>query len=281
MPLFNKNLKLRVLSSFFYVGIILLGCFNANKFLFIGMIVFFLGLCLYETIKMMQFDANSSKLITLGLVSVLVYLFCSKFLYQQTNYRLDASNILTIIAFIIATSTILFYSDEINNDQAKIILTTIYIGIPFSLAFTLPTISAENIISMEVFLVFCLIWASDSFAYFVGRILGKTKLAPKISENKTVEGLVGGIVGVLCMGYIIENHLNLGIKGNWIIISIIVAIAAPLGDLVESKLKRVFQVKDSSNLLPGHGGFLDRLDSFIFCVPFLYLYYIFALKFIV
>ncbi|CAG0905708.1 unnamed protein product, partial [Darwinula stevensoni] len=128
-----------------------------------------------------------------------------------------------------------------------------YLSIPFALSFTIPTIQEENKISLEILLVFCMIWVSDSAAYFVGSFFGKHKLAPRISENKTIEGFFGGVAGVIITGYIIQNHMNLPIKGNWIIISVIVAIAAPMGDLVESKLKRVFNVKDSSQLIPGHG----------------------------
>ncbi len=275
----NNNLKLRIFSAFFYVGFILLGTL-VNKYLFIAMLFLFLCFCLYETTNILKFETASSKWIAASLTGLVFYLYCSKFLESHISYRLELVNILPIIAFILATITILFYSNELSNDQAKIIFVTIYLGIPFSLAFTIPTILIDNKVSFEVLLIFCLIWVSDSVAYFVGRFFGKRKLAPKISENKTIEGFLGGIAGVLILGYIIQNHLDLPIKGNWLFIALIVSIASPIGDLVESKIKRVFDVKDSSNLIPGHGGFLDRLDSFIFCIPFVYLYYIFALKFI-
>ena len=275
----NKNLKLRIFSAIFYVGFILAGTL-INKYLFISLLFVFLGFCLYEMMNILKIESFSSKLITIGLSALVFYLYCSKFLLEQVSYRLELSNILPIVAFLIATITILFYSDELNNDQAKIIFSTIYLAIPFSIAFTIPTILVDNKISYEILLIFVMIWISDSAAYFVGRFFGKRKLAPKISENKTIEGFLGGVVGVIITGYIIENIFHLPIKGNWIALSIVVAITSPIGDLVESKLKRVFEVKDSSNLIPGHGGFLDRLDSFIFCIPFVYVYFIFALKFI-
>ena len=126
----------------------------------------------------------------------------------------------------------------------------------------------------EVFFVFLLLWCSDTFAYLTGNLIGKHKLAPKISGAKTWEGFFGGIVFTILTGFLIQKYFGENLHGNWMIIGLIVDALGPIGDLTESKLKRFFDVKDSSNLIPGHGGFLDRLDSFIFVVPFIYLYYL-------
>ena len=122
-------------------------------------------------------------------------------------------------------------------------------------------------------MLFVLIWSSDSFAYFSGRLFGKHKMAPKISPKKTWEGFAGGVVLTLILGFFIENYFP-ELRGNWMVVGFLVATFAPLGDLVESQLKRSFGVKDSGNIIPGHGGVLDRLDSFIICVPVIYLYFI-------
>ena len=98
-------------------------------------------------------------------------------------------------------------------------------------------------------------------------------MAPKISPKKTWEGFAGGVLLTFVLGFFIEKfHPDL--RGNWIVVGFLVSVFAPLGDLVESQLKRTFAVKDSGNIIPGHGGILDRLDSFIICVPVVYLYFI-------
>lgn len=118
-----------------------------------------------------------------------------------------------------------------------------------------------------------LTWASDVGAFFVGRLLGRTKLMPSVSPAKTVEGAVGGVAlsVVICwvyVRYLLVPQGQLGLAPLGIIsFGVAIAVAAQLGDLFESLLKREAKVKDSSNLLPGHGGFLDRVDSLLFVLP--------------
>ena len=112
---------------------------------------------------------------------------------------------------------------------------------------------------------------NDTFAFIIGMNFGRHKLAPKISPKKTIEGFVGGVVFSIILGIILEQYY-IQEEFNWIIIALIASVFGTIGDLIESKLKREANLKDSSNLIPGHGGFLDRLDSFIFALPFIYLY---------
>ena len=115
------------------------------------------------------------------------------------------------------------------------------------------------------------IWINDTMAYLVGSFMGKHPLS-KISPKKTWEGTIGGgllcIVIISCTGY----FTNFFTIKTWIVISAIAALFGTLGDLLESKIKRAAQVKDSGTLMPGHGGFLDRFDSFLIAVPFVWLY---------
>lgn len=161
-------------------------------------------------------------------------------------------------------------------DSSKLIFSVIYATLPFALIFaTVSKIEINNFESLNpVICLFILLWCSDTFAYITGRFFGSTPMS-KISQKKTVEGLIGGIFFTIVAGIII-NYNCPNLKGNWIIISAIIAVFAPLGDLAESKLKRYFDIKDSSNWLPGHGGFLDRLDSFLISAVALYTYYLFV-----
>jgi phosphatidate cytidylyltransferase len=117
-----------------------------------------------------------------------------------------------------------------------------------------------------------LLWASDSFAYFVGRFLGSHKLFERISPKKTWEGLMGGLAGALAVAYLISNFYTQLSLTNWLIIAAIIVIVGTIGDLVESMFKRSLEIKDSSSLLPGHGGVLDRFDGLFVSAPFVYVY---------
>jgi phosphatidate cytidylyltransferase len=124
--------------------------------------------------------------------------------------------------------------------------------------------------------VFILIWTNDTFAYIVGKSVGKHKLYEKISPKKTIEGFLGGIVFSLIAGYLIATYYIEGKQTAqfiWLGFALIVGIFGTIGDLIESKFKRIAQVKDSGAIMPGHGGVLDRLDSVIFVAPFLFLFY--------
>lgn len=177
-------------------------------------------------------------------------------------------------ALLVLCSLILKLQKKSINNLIYTIFGTLYLGIGFgSLLFLrqsseLLFINFTNINSGVFVILLALIgtWASDSFAYFTGRRFGQHKMAPHISPNKTVEGLIGGILGtvILCTAFSLYFGIEL-----WksVLCSVVIAIVAPIGDLFESYLKRVCEVKDSGKLLPGHGGVLDRFDSILFVSP--------------
>jgi phosphatidate cytidylyltransferase len=120
-------------------------------------------------------------------------------------------------------------------------------------------------------------FGTDAGAYLMGRFLGRHPLYPVISPKKTVEGAIGGIV--LCFALVIAAKFVLINKLSWadvLILGFVSSILAVLGDMAESLIKRGFKVKDAGGLLPGHGGFLDRIDSFVFSVPFIYYYAVYC-----
>ncbi|MHB8189676.1 MAG: phosphatidate cytidylyltransferase [Ferrimicrobium sp.] len=112
--------------------------------------------------------------------------------------------------------------------------------------------------------------AADIFAYFGGSIFGKHRLAPRVSPSKSVEGLVIGAVGAVLVGALLVARIHPFTETTALALGLIAAIITPLGDLVESAMKREVRVKDSSRLLPGHGGMLDRIDGIVFVMPFAY-----------
>lgn len=152
-----------------------------------------------------------------------------------------------------------------------------YVIIPFLLIIKLPFL--EGTYNPYILIgSFILIWTNDTFAYIVGKTMGKHKLFERISPKKTIEGFLGGMVFTLIGAYILTRFdVFLTPVFNsplvWMGAAIILVIFGTLGDLVESKFKRNAGVKDSGNIMPGHGGILDRLDSIIFAIPFLFLFY--------
>lgn len=126
-----------------------------------------------------------------------------------------------------------------------------------------------------VFIIFAVLF-TDSFCYFVGCKFGKHKLAPVISPKKTIEGAIGGTITCLIVSVFIGNLLEI-VWYHGLILGILTAVFAQLGDLCESMIKRDAGVKDSSNILPGHGGFMDRLDSYILTIPIVYYYVIYVI----
>jgi phosphatidate cytidylyltransferase len=122
----------------------------------------------------------------------------------------------------------------------------------------------------QMLLLFAIIWAGDTAAYYCGRAYGRHLLAPKVSPKKTVEGAVAGLIGSMIAGTIGWMWIVRGPSFRLVWISAITAVAGQIGDLAESVLKRSAGVKDSSSILPGHGGILDRLDSLLFATPVFY-----------
>ena len=132
-----------------------------------------------------------------------------------------------------------------------------------------------------VLLIICSIWINDTMAYIVGSLIGRTPLT-SISPKKTWEGTLGGIIlAILVMGlagYLINPETDWQSVFVWMTIAAIAAIAGTFGDILESKLKRMADIKDSGRILPGHGGFLDRFDSLLLATPFVWLYIVLFVK---
>ena len=123
-----------------------------------------------------------------------------------------------------------------------------------------------------VIMVFALLWANDTFAYLTGRLLGRHKLFPRISPGKTIEGSLGGLTLTLA-GVMVFSHYTPWLPTTEAVgMGLIAVVCGTLGDLCESMLKRQAGVKDSGNLIPGHGGILDRFDSVLFTVPFIFVF---------
>ena len=166
-----------------------------------------------------------------------------------------------------------------KKHDAKHILPYLYASLAF---LSLPSALMLFMYRVELFgslagsglivLVFCLLWANDVFAYLTGKMLGKHKLFSRISPGKTIEGSLGGLVFTVVAMMVFAHYAAWLPISKGIGMAAIVVIFGTLGDLCESMLKRQAGVKDSGKLIPGHGGILDRFDSVMFSVPFIFVY---------
>lgn len=160
--------------------------------------------------------------------------------------------------------------------RLKSVLALFYITLPLVLIILIRTENFSRLDDNYLKIIPCgivfSIWINDTMAYIVGSFIGKTPLS-KVSPKKTREGTFGGIILCVIVITLIGYFTKFYSVVDWIVISLVCAVFGTLGDLLESKLKRMANVKDSGTLMPGHGGFLDRFDSLLVAIPFVFVYY--------
>jgi len=249
----------RILTVMVVLPLFLFFTLKGGMYLFIfSIFVSIVGLYeFYEALK----KCNKKPINWLGYLMVVILLF-------SIYYKIDSAIYLSI--FFIGTITLLmmniFSEKDRIIDSALTILGVVYIGVGFSYLLELSRFDNKLII----FIPFIISWGTDTFAYFTGRFFGKKKLYPRVSPKKTMEGAIGGIIGSVIINYIFVYLYIKDILAIIIIISLFGSMLSQLGDLLASKIKRTCGIKDFGKLLPGHGGILDRFDSSIVTIPFVY-----------
>lgn len=258
-----RNLITRSISGLVY-AVIFISAILFSAETYIGLLAIFTAICIFEFSKIIKLKSYIPYIV----LTFIVYCLITNKESKTYSFLLAASLIsLTIFLYQLITSKTIHYS-KIGQ---KVFLQFSYLILPFFFLMGMPFINGvyhSNIIIA----IILIIWTNDSFAFIVGKNFGKNKLFEKVSPKKTIEGFIGGLVFSIIAGLIISKYITLFNTTNWIIIAIIVSIFGTLGDLVESKFKRQAKIKDSGNIMPGHGGLLDRLDSLFFLAPFVYLY---------
>ncbi len=261
----NETLK-RAISGAVYI-FLLLGCILYSQISFNILFGIFLAIAVYEFCKMQKLNFLINVVIAIALYIVI----------DKTKYIQKIDQPITIFTIFISFRLLYFlFNKKINTISTlwKYAYLIGYIILPFILIAKVP-IGVGNKYNPKILItIFILIWTNDTFAYLVGKNIGKNKLFPTISPKKTIEGFIGGLIFSAICGYLLAKYYLHATLYIWLIISIIVSVFSTLGDLIESKFKRVAEIKDSGNIMPGHGGILDRLDSIIFVVPFIYLFYL-------
>ena len=206
-----------------------------------------------------------------------IYFFFSMTYFCSDLYGGSAKSVVFIpylitIIYLLVAELYLKQADPIQ-DWAFTMFSQLYIALPFSLLNVLAFTATNNgLVAFNTLLplsVFVFLWVNDSGAYCVGSLLGRHKLFPRISPGKSWEGSVGGAVFVLAAAYAISYYLDGSMltTPQWLGLGLVVVVFGTWGDLVESLFKRTLGIKDSGNILPGHGGMLDRFDSSLLAIP--------------
>ena len=271
-----SDLPKRSLSAIIY-GTLWLAAIYFGSWLLTLVTYLFFSLAAYELIKLINTDSKEKKLFTItttiaGILLIIFQLLIYLKFKDFSFFNIAINNFSTISSFIVLlivpffifllleTIYLLFYSKISINNFFKF-LSFLFFWI------IIPIISVQflNTFNHLLITVVC-IWVFDTMAYVMGVLLGKHTLAKNISPKKTIEGVIYGAILTYVIFIIYFSFIEKRTDLYWIVA--IIPFLATIGDLLESKLKREIGVKDSGNILPGHGGMLDRLDSILFTVPF-------------
>ncbi len=259
-----KELVTRALSGAIYIALIIVATIVGEYFYL--PVIFVLGLlCLNEFLNLVK----GNKILYFTIYVVLGVL---------TFYVLKLSLLrFTILGFITTVNLLLFLGLKgaarfkfIYNQRSKPFTILGYQILGFVAMCYIPVVYGH----FETFLIlglFVLIWVNDSFAYLTGVSIGKTKLIPSISPNKSVEGFLGGLIATILTSCLLYKYAGVIDLYHWLLYGVIASVIGSIGDLVQSKFKRIAGVKDSGNIMPGHGGIYDRLDSVLYASPFVLL----------
>lgn len=270
-----KDIFTRAGAGTIYILVILLGLLG-GRFSFLAVFGAILGSGLFEFYRMVEKDtAHAISKIFNILMGVVI--FISVFLYLESiHIYLLPVFILTYLLILIA-SAIFLRRDDILHGIIYSVFGQVYITMPLSLLMFIsysPDMANNEYNWVPVLALFVFLWVNDTAAYFIGSLIGKHKLIEHISPKKSIEGFIAGIFFTLLASLIFARLYPGFTPIFWMGLSVVVALFGTLGDLFESLIKRTCNVKDAGDLIPGHGGILDRIDSLLVAIPAVFLYLI-------
>lgn len=269
-----NNLLKRTLFGGIFVGILIFGILF-SKISFIILFWVIMNLSIFEFNRLIKMESAFTYIL-----GNLLFIFANALNVNEIPSRMlsEYAGIALFLGFFATFISILFSKKEEAVDQlGKKFLSVVYIALPYTLIVMIPFLNNEyQYVNTTILGVFILVWVNDTFAYLIGSSFGKHKLLVRISPNKTWEGFLGGIIFTILGAYVLAHFFTTLSFVNWLVFALIVSTFGVLGDLIESMFKRQAGVKDSSNIIPGHGGILDRMDSVIFSAPFIFLYLLVA-----
>ncbi len=264
-----SELRTRTLTGGIFGAVVILAII-VSFWSFLALFTLVNAVCLYEylQITLTSHKHNKSKWITILGGSLL---FLSPFLYQFFNLSQSLLLLAIVVCLIIILIHILLEWLPNVHQSLHLIGGIMIISMPLSAVFYLSGYNEAYNCNVILFII-GLIWTSDMGQYFLGRKLGKHLLAVAISPKKTWEGLLGGLIVTVILSVCICSYFQLYNLKHSIVIAVLIVVFGTLGDLTQSSLKRHYSVKDSGNILPGHGGLYDRFDAVLFAFPIVAFY---------
>lgn len=261
-------MKTRAITGFFFI-VVMVGAMLLGASVFLGFFTLLSAWCLFEFYGIVSSEDRKPN-VFLGILTT-SSLFITTACYSLG--WLEAKFILLFIPALLAIYIQALYQKRAFpfNDIGFTILGILYVGFPFY-CFTRLGYITDNFNHFLPLGFMILLWTSDTGAYLAGRSLGRNKLFERISPKKTWEGFIGGIVLAVLVSICLAHYFGTIPQWQWIVVAVIIGVFGTLGDLVESMLKRSLNVKDSGNILPGHGGLLDRFDGLLIAGPLVYLF---------
>lgn len=256
-----REIVVRSISGILYVLVVVFSMYTSRE-LFM-MLFLILGLQTLKEFKKLIHLKHFTPYLLLP-ISLLLISY-----YQPGNSILYTYLGSSLLVSILLAKDVQSTKNNLLLKKQKYIPTMLYIISGFVFLTLIPF--SKGVFKPEIIVgVFVLIWCNDTFAYIIGKSLGKNKLLERVSPKKTIEGFFGGLLGAVISSFIIFNVLDIYTLPIWISLAIIISVCGSIGDLVQSNYKRQAGVKDSGNVMPGHGGLYDRLDSAIYASPFIY-----------
>lgn len=263
-----NNFVIRTLSGALFVALVI-GSILLNQYAFAGAFALICGWSVREFHKL----SNKQKDVYVNLWVALaggVLLFTTSFLYASGIWRYPVFSAYGFYIVIILISELYKHKSNPLHNWAYFILGQVFVALPFSLLnFILFIDGWQPLVLLAVFVT---IWVNDTGAYLIGVTFGKHRLFERISPKKSWEGFFGGAVAALLSGYLFSLLIPQISLANWLVFSEIIVIFGTFGDLIESLMKRTVDMKDSGNVIPGHGGLLDRFDSMLLAAPVVFIY---------
>ena len=271
-----KNLLIRSISGLIFVSIVV-SCLLLRIEFLLGLFSILILIGLFEFQQLfssnIQFSIHPLFFIIIGLSSFFL-------LISPTYFELSELIVYGIIPLVF----IVFMNEFRKNNRSPVLSVSVilfgvfYIVVPLYLGFDIHIEDKNDF--PKLLGLFILVWTNDTFAYLCGNLFGRNKLFERISPMKTIEGSLGGIAFSVFVGYLIGTIIEPDHTFFWLISSVLIALFAILGDLFESLIKRKANVKDTGNIMPGHGGVLDRFDAVFFSIPIFYFWNVIYFAFI-
>ncbi|MCX8579938.1 phosphatidate cytidylyltransferase [Gilliamella sp. B2717] len=266
----------RILAAIILIPVVILTLFFAPLSLFTCIMIFICGLAAFEWSQFLAITQKPQRVIFALVVIILLSLLCLLPIPVVVKLKLYSGLLLLSLCWwLVALFLVLTYPNTAKYWRGSItakLIFAFFTLVPFFIGMIelrMINYSANTYTGAYCLLyVFILVWATDTGAYFVGRSMGKRKLAPKVSPGKTLEGFIGGVIVAVVISFIayFTGFISINLT-SYIMSSLFAIFASALGDLTESMFKREAGIKDSGNLIPGHGGILDRIDSLTAAVP--------------